>query len=211
MNGRDKEMILAHNGKSPRIDPTARIAPNATICGDVTIGANCSVGFGAVLVAESGPVAVGASAVIMENAVIRGVKNNPVLIGDNVMVGPRACLTGCEIGNDVFLATGCSIFNGAIIGDGVEVRINGVVHIRTRLQSGAMVPIGWIAVGDPAEIFPPNEHEEIWTVQKTLDFPGYVFGAKRPGEGETMMPGVMPRYAGSLKKWHSTDEIISDE
>ncbi|MCF8467687.1 MAG: gamma carbonic anhydrase family protein [Sneathiella sp.] len=204
-------MILAHNGKLPCIDPTARIAPNATICGDVAIGANCSVGFGVVLVAESGSVTVGANAVIMESAVIRGVKNSPVLVGDNVLVGPRASLTGCEIGNNVFLATGCSVFNGAIIGDGAEVRINAVVHIRTKLQSGAMVPIGWIAVGDPAEIFPSSEHEAIWKVQKTLDFPGYVFGAKRPGEGETMMPDVMPRYASSLNKWHVTDEIISYE
>jgi hypothetical protein len=35
------------------------------------------------------------------------------------------------------------------------------------------------AVGDPAEILPPHEHERIWAIQKTLDFPRYIFGGRR--------------------------------
>jgi hypothetical protein len=46
-------MLYTHDAKHPKIHPTSRIAPNAIVCGDVTIGANCSVGFGAVLTAES--------------------------------------------------------------------------------------------------------------------------------------------------------------
>jgi hypothetical protein len=40
------------------------------------------------------------------------------------------------------------------------------VHLRTVLPEGATVPLGWIAVGDPAEILPPYEHERIWAIQK---------------------------------------------
>ena len=29
--------------------------------------------------------------------------------------------------------------------------------------------LGWIAVGDPAEILPPEAHERIWEIQKALD------------------------------------------
>ena len=39
------------------------------------------------------------------------------------------------------------------------------------LPAGATVPIGWIAVGDPAEILPPDQHERVWAIQKPLDFP----------------------------------------
>ena len=42
-------MILEHRGKRPVIHASTRIAPNAVIVGDVVIGANCSIGFGAVL------------------------------------------------------------------------------------------------------------------------------------------------------------------
>ena len=81
-------MILEHKGALPTIDPDVRIAPNAVICGDVTIGPNCSIGFGAVITAESGPVRIGPNCVIMDTAVIRGVRNNPVEIRSNVLVGP---------------------------------------------------------------------------------------------------------------------------
>jgi len=198
-------MILEHGGKSPAIDPSARIAPNAVICGDVTIGPNTSIGFGAVITAESGRIAIGANCVIMDTAVIRGVRANPVEIGDNVLVGPRAYLVGCAIGSEAFLATGATVFNGAKVGKGAEVRINGLVHLRSVLADGATVPINWVAVGDPAQILPPDRHAEIWEIQKTLDFPKYVFGVDRPAAGDSVMPDVMPRYAKALKRWHDGD------
>jgi carbonic anhydrase/acetyltransferase-like protein (isoleucine patch superfamily) len=77
-------MLLEHKGAVPKIDPTARIAPNAVLCGQVTIGANSSIGFGAVLSAEGGPITVGSNCVIMDTATVRGLKRNPVRIGNNV-------------------------------------------------------------------------------------------------------------------------------
>jgi carbonic anhydrase/acetyltransferase-like protein (isoleucine patch superfamily) len=201
-------MIIEHQGKRPSIDATARIAPTAVVCGDVTIGANTSVGFGAVIVAESSAVSIGRDCVIMDTAVIRGVRGNPVMIGDHVLVGPRASLVGCSVADDAFLATGATVFNGAHIGRRAEVRINGLVHLRTVLPDDATVPINWIAVGDPAHILPPDRHDEIWAVQKPLDFPGYVFGVDRPRDGESIMPDVMPRYAAFLARAHGADRQL---
>jgi carbonic anhydrase/acetyltransferase-like protein (isoleucine patch superfamily) len=198
-------MLLEHDGATPVIDPTARVAPNATICGAVTIGPNCSIGFGAVLTAESGPIVLGANCVVMDTAVICGVRGKPVTIGDNVLVGPRAYLTGCTVAENVFLATGATVFNGARLGARAEVRINGIVHLRTVLPEDAVVPLNWIAVGDPARILPPNHHDEIWAIQEPLDFPRYVFGVDRPPLGETFMPDVMPRYAAFLGRAHAGD------
>ena len=200
-------MLIEHGGKRPTIDPSARIAPNATICGDVTIGANTSVGFGVVVTAESGPVRVGRNCVIMETAVLRGVRNSDLEIGDNVLIGPRCHLSGCRIEDEVFVATGATVLNGAHLGKGCEVRINGVVHISTCLPAHAVVPIGWVAVGCPAQMFPPEDHAAIWSVQQGLDFPRKVFGVPRPAAGETIMGDVMPRYARSLRA-HVNDQLI---
>ena len=52
--------------------------------------------------------------------------------------------------------------NAVRIDKRAEVRVNGVVHVNSRLAEDAMVPIGWVAAGDPAEILPPTEHEKIW-------------------------------------------------
>ena len=203
-------MLIEHEGRAPQVHPTARIAPNATLCGDVAVGPNCSVGFGAVLVAESGPVRLGTNCVVMDTAVIRGVRGNPVLIGNNVLVGPRAYLTGCAVEDEAFLATGCTVFNGARIGRGAEVRINGIVHLRTALPPGATVPLGWVAVGDPTRILPPEAHDAIWAVQEPLDFPRFVFGVERPPGGQSVMPEVMPRYARALARRHASDRVLVD-
>ncbi len=203
-------MLIEHEGHIPRVHSTARLAPNATLCGDVAIGPNCSIGFGAVLVAESGPVRLGANCVIMDTAVLRGVRGAPLTLGDNVLVGPHSILTGCIVEDEAFLATGCTVFNGACIGRGAEVRINGIVHLRTLLPAGAVVPLGWVAVGNPAQILPPDQHDAIWAVQKPLDFPRHVFGIDRP-EGETIMPTVMPRYARALARRHAGDRMIDPE
>ena len=200
-------MLIAHDGKSPCVHPSARIAPNAVICGDVTVGAACSVGFGAVLTAESGPVILGAGSIVMDTAVVRGVRRHPVVIGQRVLVGPRAYLTGCTVEDEVFLATGVTVFNGAVVGRRSEVRINALVHLRTRLAPETTVPIGWVAVGDPARLFPPERHEEIWAVQEPLDFPRTVFGVARPGSGESVMPEVMVRYARALGR-HRDDVVL---
>jgi hypothetical protein len=50
------------------------------------------------------------------------------------------------------------------------------VHLRTVLPEDAVVPLNWIAVGDPAQILPPERYDEIWAIQQPLDFPRYVFG-----------------------------------
>jgi carbonic anhydrase/acetyltransferase-like protein (isoleucine patch superfamily) len=190
-------MLLEHNGEHPKVHSTAYVAPNATLCGDVTLGKDSRVMFGAVLTAEGGPVRIGDTCVVMENAVIRGTKKHPTSIGDNCVVGPRAHLVGCQVGDNAFLATGTTIFNGASVGEGAEVRVNATVHLRTVLPAQAVVPIGWVAVGEPAEVLAPGEHERIWELQEPLDFPGTVFGVER-GPAGTMMPELSRRYAGAL-------------
>lgn len=199
-------MLIEHQGKSPRIDSTATIAPNAVICGDVAIGGHSRVLFGAVLTAEGGPVEIGAHCIIMENAVIRGTARHPARIGDHVLVGPHTHLTGCTVEDCVFLATGAVVFNGAVIGAGSEVRINGLVHLNSVLGPDSVVPIGWVAVGDPAEILPPNEHERIWSIQQPLDFPGTVFGLKRTAPAD-LIHNLTERYARALAK-HGEDRVL---
>jgi carbonic anhydrase/acetyltransferase-like protein (isoleucine patch superfamily) len=142
----------------------------------------------------------------MDGAILRGVRQNPLQIGDNVLIGPHAYLTGCTVERNAFVATGATVFNGATVGERAEVRINGIVHIRTRLPPDAVVPLSWIAVGDPAEILPPHEHDRIWAIQEKLDFPSYVFGIDRAPPGGSIMPDVMPRYARFLVRRHAEDE-----
>ena len=174
------------------------------VCGDVTLGEDARVLFGAVVTAEGGSVAIGDRCIVMENAVVRGREGHPVHLGDHVLVGPHAHVNGAAIDDDVFLATGVSVFPGARVGKGCEVRINGVVHVNSALRAGVTVPIGWIAVGNPAELFPPEAHEELWPIQRGMDFPGTVFGIER---AELTMEKVARRYAERFGR-HRDDRLL---
>lgn len=165
-------MLLAHAGKAPQVDPAAWVAPDATVCGDVVIGPGSRVLHGARLIGEAGgSIRLGRNTIVFENAVIRATARHACIIGDNCLVGPGAHVVGAIIADQLFLATGVTVFHGASIGRGSEVRVRGTLHLRTRLDAGSMVPIGWVAVGDPAHILPPEEHDAIWALQAPLDFP----------------------------------------
>jgi carbonic anhydrase/acetyltransferase-like protein (isoleucine patch superfamily) len=188
-------MILTHLGKSPKIDSTAYVAPNAVVCGDVTIGADCRILFGAQIIAEGGAIVLGHECIVMENAVLRAGARHALAIGNNCLIGPNAHVVGCTVADEVFIATGAAVFHGAQLGKGCEVRVNGVVHLKTRLAPGTTVPIGWVAVGDPASILPPDRHERIWEIQKPLNFPLTVYGLERE---EADMVRITRRLAASL-------------
>lgn len=203
-------MLLSHDEHKPSINAGAYVAPNAVICGEVTIAAGCRIMFGACVVAEGKPITIGENCIIMENAVLRSTEKHALLLGKHCLVGPHAHVAGCTLEDDVFIATGASVFHGAHLHREVEVRVNGVVHLRTELAPGAVVPIGWIAIGSPASILPPDRHEEIWAVQKPLDFPGFVYGVSRKS-GEDNMPAmkeIAEKRSGELGR-HRNDRPVA--
>ena len=174
---------------------TAWISPDATVSGNVTLGPGTRVMPGARIVAEAGgAITLGSHCIVLENAVIRATGRHPCVIGDHCLIGPHAHIVGATLADQVFIATGASVFHGASLGKGCEVRVNGTVHLRTALEPGTTVPIGWVAVG--TKILSPDKHEEIWAVQKQLDFPGYVYGFDR--ETPDIMVHITQRLSDAL-------------
>jgi carbonic anhydrase/acetyltransferase-like protein (isoleucine patch superfamily) len=201
-------MLIEHQGKRPAIDPTAHIAPTAVICGDVTIGPRTHVSWGAVIEAHGAPVRIGAQCVIRENLNIRSTSRNGVEIGDHVLIGPHSSLKGCVIEDECFLATGVRIFHGARVGRRTEVRIDGVVHVRSVLLPHSLVPIKWVAVGNPAEFFPPDRHEEIGAILSKMNFPEEVYRLERqPGGGVDMDMKELTRRVTSEPADHRDDKV----
>ncbi len=195
-------MLVTHLGHSPRIHTKAYVAPSAVICGNVTVGPGCRILFGAQVIAEAGSITIGSECIVMENAVLRSSERHLLTIGNNCLIGPNAHVVGCTIEDEVFVATGATIFHSAHLGRRCEVRVNGVVHVLSELAAGETVPIGWIAVGSPAQILPPGEHEKIWELQKPLNFPLTVYGLERSHANMVKITRRLSRALGS----HANDE-----
>lgn len=195
-------MLIKHAGASPHVDPTAYVAPNAVVCGNVTIGPGCRIMYGAQVIAEGGSITIGRECIVMENAVLRSAARHPLSIADNCLIGPNAHVVGCVIEDEVFIATGGAVFHSARLGKGSVVRINGVVHIKSHLPPGETVPIGWVAIGQPAEVLPPTEHERISQILQALNFRLTVYGLERSDASMQKITRGLSQALGS----HAFDE-----
>ena len=190
--------------------PSAYIAQTVVLSGDVRVGPGSCVLHGAVLTADGGPVRVGANCVIMEQAVLRGTPAHPLLVGDHVLIGPHAYLTGCDIRDEVFIATGAMIFNGARMGRASSVALGGGVHIGCVVPPRTAIPIGWVAVGDPARMYPPGEVEQIRAgLAEAGGFLPFVFGTDRAADRGEQMRAALGRYSHALALHHGRDEEVT--
>lgn len=198
-------MLIRHRGIEPLVHPDAYVAASAVLVGDVRVAAGARILHGAVLSGEDGFVSIGEDTVVMENALVRGRATHPAVVGTAVMVGPHAHINGSTVEDEAFIATGASVFPGSVIGRGAEVRINGVVQVNTTIGPGVVVPIGWVAVGNPATILPAERHDEIWAIQRELDFGGTVYGVGNDVSMRDLMRG-QSRFYG-----HHRDDVTLDQ
>ncbi len=193
---------------TPSVHPDAYVAPTAVLSGQVHVGPGSCILHGAVLTADGGPVEVGANCVVMEHAVLRGTQRHPLAVGDYVLAGPHSYLTGCRIGDEVFIATGAMIFNGATMGRASSVALGGAVHIACVVPPATRIPIGWVAVGDPARLYPPGEVEQIRAgIEETGGFFPFVFGTNPTAPRPQQMRTALDRYARALAR-RRDDEVI---
>ncbi|MGF3056714.1 gamma carbonic anhydrase family protein [Microbacterium sp. YY-01] len=202
-------MIYEHLGARPRIHETAVIAPSAVVSGDVEIGPHCQILHGAVITAEGGPIVLGEHVIVMENALIRATAADSVRIGRHTLLGTLSSVAGADIAEESFLASGARVFNGARVGARSEIRVHAIVHRKAVLPENTVVPIGWVAVGDPVQLHPAENAAEIGAAQPELDFPGFVFGVDR--DTPDLMVQLTERYASSLARHADDREVFRDE
>ena len=65
------------------------------------------------------------------------------------------------------------------------------------------IPIGWIAVGNLAQLFSPDQHEELCQVQAELDFPETVYGVPRGRPLRTIVARQVEFYGA-----HRDDQVV---
>ena len=179
---------------------SANIDDSAIIKGNVSIGENTYIAPGVIINATHGSIEIGANAVIMENAIIRSSVKFDCRIGDNVLIGPKACITGATIHNACFIATNATIFHGSEILSGSVVAVNGIVHIGTHCPENTYIKINHVALGNPAVIYAPTEIDALHTELRKLGFAKYVYDMDVAGMSTTEVYTAMTNLIGERMK-----------
>lgn len=159
--------IIEFEGKSPKINSSAKIFDNVNIIGDVSIDEESSVWFGSVLRGDLNSIKIGKRTNIQDLTIIHTYQADSsfpngigVEVGDDCTIGHRVTLHACKIGN------GCLVGMGSIIMDNVEVGDGCYITAFSMLPKGKKYPPMSLISGNPAKLVRPLRKEEIENIKK---------------------------------------------
>ncbi len=204
-------MKIRHREFEPKVDASAYVAPTAILVGQVAIGARSRIMYGSILDSEASSICIGKWAIICENAVIRataeGDSPHPVIIGDNVFLGPHTTILGCTLARCVYVATSATVLQGAKVGAGCVIAVGALVHANAIVPEGTFIPPHNIAIGDPAKTYAPSDENLISEI-RAIGFPTVAFGIKPvPTDRLSVCRGATEVRSKEFEA-HISDEII---
>jgi len=147
------------------------VADNATIIGSVRLKDKASIWFNCVLRGDNDWLTVGERSNIQDGCVLHTDPGIELIVGDDVTVGHKVMLHGCEIGNNSLIGIGSTILNGARIGNNCIVGAHALVTENKRFPDGSLI------LGAPAKVARQLSEEEIAHVHWSADI--YVKNAER--------------------------------
>ena len=148
-------MIGELDGFLPQLHGDVFIADTAVVVGRVIMHHQSSVWWGAVLRGDYEYITIGERSNVQDLCVIHMDADFPVTIGNQVTVGHKAVLHGCEVGNNSLIGINAVVLNGVKIGN------NCLIGSNTLLTEGKEIPDGSLVVGSPGKIVRQLRPEEI--------------------------------------------------
>lgn len=153
--------LRTFNGITPHLGDRVYVDPAATVIGDVELGEDVSVWPGAVIRGDMHRIRIGKRSNVQDNAVLHITHDSgynpggwPLIIGEDVVIGHRALLHGCTLGNRILVG------NGAIINDGVVVEDEIIIGAGCVVPPGKHLESGFVYVGNPCRQARPLKASE---------------------------------------------------
>ncbi|MFC4656516.1 gamma carbonic anhydrase family protein [Rheinheimera marina] len=154
--------LRTYKGISPTLAEAVYIDESAVVMGDIEIGKDSSIW---PLVAARGDVnkiRIGARSNIQDGSVLhvsrptsKNPQGSPLIIGDEVTVGHKVMLHGCQLGNKILVGMGAIVMDEAIVEDNVIIGAGSLVPPGKRLASG------YLYVGSPVKQARPLTEAEL--------------------------------------------------
>lgn len=123
-----------------------KLEKSAKIFGKVRCGDGVYLARGSIIRSQFDSVLVGNSTWVLENSVLIGTKNQPLIVGAKTVFGHRCIAIGAEIGNL------CEIGNGTIILPKSKIGHMCVFGEGTLIPEGSVIPDESVVIGRPYRI-----------------------------------------------------------
>lgn len=137
--------LFAIRGHRPDVAPDAFVAPDAQLIGRVRVGPRASVWYQVVARADLNAITVGEASNVQDGTVLHVEDDAPCTIGCGVVIGHRAVLHGCTVGDGALVGIGAVLLTGSAVGEGALVGAGALV------PQGMRIRAGWLALGSPAK------------------------------------------------------------
>ncbi|TLU65399.1 gamma carbonic anhydrase family protein [Thalassotalea litorea] len=162
--------LRSYQNVTPELGAKVYIDSSSVIVGDVNIGDHSSVW---PLVAARGDVniiRIGKRTNIQDGTILHVTRKSeakpdghPLIIGDDVTVGHKAMLHGCQLGHRILVGMGSIIMDGAIVEDDV------IIGAGTLVPPNKVLASGYLYVGNPMKQARPLKDVEIEFLKQSAD------------------------------------------
>jgi carbonic anhydrase/acetyltransferase-like protein (isoleucine patch superfamily) len=154
---------MEFNGKSPDIGKSVFIASSADVIGEVEVGEDSSIWFGCVIRGDVHYIKIGKRTSIQDLSMLHVTHfkkkdrsdGNPTIVGDDVTIGHRVMLHGCEIQNGCLIGMSATILDGAVIG------AESIVGASSLVTKNKKFPPRSLIMGSPAKLVRELNDKEI--------------------------------------------------
>ena len=164
--------VISFKGVSPTLGKNVYVDGSARIVGDVVLEDDASIW---PLVAARGDVnkiRLGARSNIQDGSVLHVTRKSeknpngfPLIIGEDVTVGHKCMLHGCQLGNRILVGMGAIVMDGVVVEDDVFIGAGTLVPPNKRLESG------FLYVGNPMQKKRPlNDAEMAFLKQSAVNY-----------------------------------------
>lgn len=160
---------MEFDGKSPDIDNSVFVASSANIVGEVKVGEDSSIWFGCVIRGDVHYIKIGKRTSIQDLSMLHVTHfkkedrsdGNPTIVGDDVTVGHKVMLHGCEIQNACLIGMSATILDGAVIG------AESIVGAGSLVTKNKKFPPRSLVMGNPAKLIRKLSDEEVKSLYKS--------------------------------------------
>ena len=164
--------VISFKGVSPTLGKNVYVDGSARIVGDVVLEDDASIW---PLVAARGDVnkiRIGARSNIQDGSVLHVTRKSeknpngfPLIIGEDVTVGHKCMLHGCQLGNRILVGMGAIVMDGVVVEDDVFIGAGTLVPPNKRLESG------FLYAGNPMQKKRPlNDAEMAFPKQSAVNY-----------------------------------------